>query len=111
MKHRNIYEFGELIKRAKKIREVNARLAEREGSKPWGATERAQGFVGDVGDLVKLVMAKNGYRKYEDLDKKLSHELGNCLWSVIILADEFGVDLEESFYRTMDEIEKWLPLK
>lgn len=69
-------EFSELIKRAK---EINAKLAEREGSRAWGVSERAQGFVGDVGDLMKLVMAKNGYRKYEDLDKKLSHELGDCL--------------------------------
>ncbi|MFA6533657.1 MAG: MazG nucleotide pyrophosphohydrolase domain-containing protein [Patescibacteria group bacterium] len=98
-------EFKQLIERAKEIREVNAELAESEGSKAWGLAERTQGFVGDVGDLAKLVMAKNGYRKYGDLDQRLRHELADCLWSVIIIADEAGVDLEAAFVETMKEIE------
>ncbi len=98
-------EFKQLIERAKEIRRVNAELSNSEGSKSWGLAERAQGFVGDVGDLAKLIMAKNGYRKYENLNKKLAHELADCLWSVIIIADEVGIDLEESFLNTMQEIE------
>ncbi len=98
-------EFRQIIERAKEIREVNAELARNEGSKAWGLAERTQGFVGDVGDLVKLVMAKNGFRKYEGLDKRLAHELADCLWSVIIIADEAGVDLEQAFTETMEEIE------
>ncbi|MHB8831424.1 MAG: MazG nucleotide pyrophosphohydrolase domain-containing protein [Patescibacteria group bacterium] len=98
-------DFQQLIARAKEIREVNSKLASNDGCKGWGSAERMQGFMGDVGDLAKLVMAKNGYRKYDDLDKKLAHELGDCLWSVIILADELGVDLEKSFLETMNEIE------
>ncbi len=91
-------EFKELINRAKQIKEVNTKLAQNEGSKPWSVTERTQGFVGDVGDLVKLVMAKNGYRKYVDLDRRLAHELADCLWSIIIIADELEVDLEGAFW-------------
>jgi NTP pyrophosphatase (non-canonical NTP hydrolase) len=98
-------EFKELIARAKEIKKVNIALTKREGCKPWGLAERTQGFVGDVGDLAKLVMAKNGYRQYKDLDKRLAHELADCLWSVIIIADEAGIDLEKSFFETMKEIE------
>lgn len=98
-------EFKKFIERAKEIRKVNAKLTQNEGSKKWGLAERTQGFVGDVGDLAKLVMAKNGYRKYEDLDKRLAHELADCLWSLIIIADEAGIDLEEAFVKTMGEIE------
>mgnify|MGYP003394444670 FL=1 len=98
-------EFKQLIERAKEIKQVNAMLAENEGSKAWGLAERMQGFVGDVGDLAKLVMAQNGYRKYENLDKRLAHELGDCLWSLIIIADEAGINLEEAFTQTMKEIE------
>jgi NTP pyrophosphatase (non-canonical NTP hydrolase) len=98
-------DFEKIIERAKEIRKVNAKLAQNEGSKEWGLAERTQGLVGDVGDLVKLVMAKNSYRKYEDLDKRLAHELADCLWSVIIIADEAGVDLEKAFVETMKEIE------
>jgi NTP pyrophosphatase (non-canonical NTP hydrolase) len=98
-------EFKELIAKAKETQKIIDALTESKGCKPWGLAERTQGFVGDVGDLNKLVMAKNGYRKYEDLDKKLAHELADCLWSIIVIADEAGVDLEKAFFETMKEIE------
>ncbi|MDZ4295808.1 MAG: MazG nucleotide pyrophosphohydrolase domain-containing protein [Patescibacteria group bacterium] len=98
-------DFQELIERARYIKGRNAEMTAAEGNTPWGAAERFQGLVGNVGDLAKLVMAKNGFRTYPDLDKKLRHELADCLWSVIILADETGVDLENAFFETMDELE------
>jgi NTP pyrophosphatase (non-canonical NTP hydrolase) len=61
--------------------------------------------VGDVGDLMKLVMAKAGARHIADTDKKLAHELSDCLWSVLVLAKEYNVDLEKEFFATMAEIE------
>lgn len=64
-----------------------------------------QGFVGDVGDLMKLVMAKSGMRAIPDADRKLAHELSDCLWSVLVLARLYDVDLEKEFLHTMDEIE------
>lgn len=98
-------EFKDFIERAKEIRVHNNALARGEGSRDWGLAEHTQGFVGDVGDLVKLVMAKTGYRKYDNLDKKLAHELSDCLWSIIIIADEAGIDLEQAYLETMKEIE------
>jgi NTP pyrophosphatase (non-canonical NTP hydrolase) len=62
------------------------------------------GFVVDVGDLAKLVMAKEGLREVSDLDDRLAHELADCLWSVLVLADLCGVDLERAFAHTMDGI-------
>jgi hypothetical protein len=43
-------EFQDLIKRAREIKEVNAKLSEKEKAKPFTTNERAQGFVGDVGE-------------------------------------------------------------
>lgn len=96
-------QFSELIKRVKEVRES---FREQEGDHVWGATEHMQGFVGDVGDLTKLVMAKSGYRNFENLDDKLAHELADCLYSIVILADDLGIDLESAFVKTMDEVEK-----
>jgi NTP pyrophosphatase (non-canonical NTP hydrolase) len=62
------------------------------------------GFVGDVGDLAKLVQGKAGIRPTPDLDSKIAHELADCLWSVLTLADAYGIDLERSFADTMDDI-------
>jgi NTP pyrophosphatase (non-canonical NTP hydrolase) len=101
-------ELKQLIERAKEIRKINLALTKKEGSKQWWLTERTLGFVGDVGSLAKLVMAKEGYRKYDDLDKKMKHEIADCLWSIMIIADEAGVDLEKAFLETMREIESRL---
>ena len=59
---------------------------------------------------MKLVMAKEGRREGPaDLDAKLAHELADCLWSVLVLADAYGVDVGQAFLRTMRELEAKLP--
>ena len=76
------------------------------GRDPWGTGDLALGFVGDVGDLAKLVMAANGRREVPDALAKLGHELADCLWVVLVLADRFGVDLVSEFGRMTAEIEQ-----
>ena len=99
-------ELKEIIQRAKEIQKTYKLYNEKNSQKEWGATEYTQGLVGDVGDLMKLVMAKNGLRNAENIDEKLAHELADCLWSIIIIAEEFNIDLEKSFFATMAEVEK-----
>lgn len=96
----------DLLQRAQQIRAKYDTLNEKDGHKKWGASEYTEGFVGDVGDLMKLVMAKEGKRRGEDIDAKLRHELSDCLWAVLIIASEYDIDLEQSFYETMDELER-----
>ena len=59
-----------------------------------------------MGDLVKLIIAKNNFRKIEAVDEKLAHELADCLWSVIIIADELGINLEDEFLRNMEKLKE-----
>ena len=81
-------------------------VLERQGyGRAWTNEEIALGFVGDVGDLAKLVLARNGVRSIPDADAKLSHELADCLWSVMVLAAEYDIDLERVFLQTMDDLE------
>ncbi|MFL5800344.1 MAG: MazG nucleotide pyrophosphohydrolase domain-containing protein [Roseiflexaceae bacterium] len=72
----------------------------------WTTEEFALGFVGDVGDLMKLVVACAGVREIPDTKAKLAHELADCLWSVLVLADVYGIELEQAFLRTMQELEE-----
>jgi NTP pyrophosphatase (non-canonical NTP hydrolase) len=72
----------------------------------WTNEELALGFVGDVGDLAKLVMAQNGRRNIPNAKSKLAHELADCLWSIIVLAQVHKIDLENAFLQTMDELEQ-----
>jgi NTP pyrophosphatase (non-canonical NTP hydrolase) len=70
----------------------------------WGPAELMAGFVADVGDLSRLVMATQGHRLIDDHQPKLEHELADCLWSVLVLADALDVDLGAAFLRTLDEL-------
>lgn len=67
----------------------------------WSTTELALGFVGDIGDLAKLIQANAGIRNIDDYKTKLGHELADCLWSVIVLANKCGVDLEAEFSKNV----------
>ena len=99
-------ELRDLQKKAEEIAATYRERSKRGGHAPWGTAEYAQGFVGDVGDLMKLIMAKNHLRDVEDVDRKLAHELADCLWSVIIIAKELDINLEQAFLQTMQELEK-----
>jgi NTP pyrophosphatase (non-canonical NTP hydrolase) len=98
--------LSELSARARQIRELYDQQALQRGGRPWTAAEFAQGFAGDVGDLMKLAMAKQGLRSAESIDARLAHELSDCLWSVLVLADAYGIDLAKAFSHTMDELEQ-----
>ncbi len=109
-------QLAELTRRAVDVRARYAAAEIARGGPPWSRAELAQGFVGDVGALMKLVMAKEGRRAAPagcatpvDLDAKLEHELADCLWSVLVLADAYGVDLERAFATTMEGLEAKLP--
>lgn len=90
-------EFRDLRQHALLIRDKYAAQNAELGYATWRAKDYYQGFVGDVGDLGKLIMARENLRAYEDQEEKLSHELADCLWSLIVIADELSIDLEEAF--------------
>jgi NTP pyrophosphatase (non-canonical NTP hydrolase) len=100
--------FQQLIEQARAIRSKYADLERSKYGREWSGEELMLGFVGDVGDLVKIVQAKEGIRGLENVDEALAHELSDCLWSVIILADKYNIDLEKAFAKTMDDLDNRL---
>ena len=100
-------ELQDLITRARVIREAYSVLNRTEGSRNWGANEYVQGLVGDVGDLAKIMMAKQGYRFADsDVDRELERELADCLWSIIAISDELDIDIENAFLRNLNQLEE-----
>jgi len=71
----------------------------------WTRAETMMGFVGDVGDLAKLVMAAEGARSDLGGREELEHELADCLWSVLVLASRYDVDLAAAYTTAMDDLE------
>lgn len=97
--------LADLQKRAMEIRQKYAELNQKDGHGKWGPKDYAMGFAGDFGDLQKLIMAKENMCSIEDVDKKLKHELADCLWCILVLAEHYEVDLASEFLKTMDELE------
>ena len=100
--------FNAMAERAWRVRELYGEAEARRYGRAWTREEVALGFVGDVGDLRKLVQAAEGVRAIPDAQGKLAHELADCLWSVMTLARMYEVDLEAAFETTMDELEAGL---
>ncbi len=96
----------DIINRAAQIRKLYDQLNAGNGTK-WNGTDFMSGFVGDVGDLSKIIMVKSGLRsdQGENIDDLLVHELADCLWSICVLADIYNVDVEAAFSKTMNELE------
>ena len=93
--------------RAYAIHAYYQQVQESEAGHTWSASETMLGFVGDVGALAKLVMAREGLRSLDqNVDERIRHELSDCLWSVIILAKQLDVDLEEAFIETIGQLEE-----
>jgi NTP pyrophosphatase (non-canonical NTP hydrolase) len=98
-------ELSRLRERALRVHDLYDDLNLKARGRTWTREEFALGFVGDVGDLAKLVMAAEGART---VTGSLGHELADCLWSVLILAHKYEVDLAGEFDKTMDELEEWI---
>ena len=99
-------DFSQISALALKVRHQYAEIEKKKYGKSWTTEQLALGFVGDVGELAKLIQAKTGNRAGDDLDAKLSHELADCLWSIIVLADASNIDLEQAFVKTMSGLQK-----
>ena len=99
-------DYNSLKDKALQISNLYDRLNKQRGQQVWDSQAVMAGFVGDVGDLSKLIMAKNNLRSKDDIDEKLAHELSDCLWSILVLADKLGIPLDIAFMSTMNELQQ-----
>ncbi|MGR6319258.1 nucleotide pyrophosphohydrolase [Micromonospora soli] len=101
-------DLAELQARARAVAERYDRHHETAGRAPWTTEDLTLGFVGDLGDLAKLVLAVEGRRELPGARERLGHELADCLWSVLVLADRYDVDLAAEFARMTSGVERHL---
>lgn len=88
-------DFLTFKQKALEIQSSYNKLNKSKGEKKWQTSEYLAGLVGDVGDLSKLIMSKNGYRDFPDLDNNLKHELVDILWALFVIASELGIDINQ----------------
>ena len=70
--------------------------------KTWSRADLVRGFIADIGSLSKLTMAADGLRQIPDFENKLGHEFADCLWSLAVLAHEYGIDVEKEFFKLQE---------
>ena len=64
------------------------------------------GFMSDVGELGRLLMASEGRWVHDgDLPKDLGDKLAECMWWIFVLSDRLGIDISQAFSRKMDELD------
>ena len=101
-------EFQKLINRAMDLRRQYEEKEKQLYGSPLTDEDIVQGFLGDVNNLVKLVMAEHGKREIANSKEKLESQLAHCLWSVIVLAKMHNIALEQSYMEAMDRLENHL---
>lgn len=99
-------DFNQLIKRAEDIHRSYKQFDKVSYGREWSPEEIALGLVGDVGDLARIVLTKSGVHNVDDADNALAIELSDCLFSIIVLARTYDIDLAKAFMQTMDELEE-----
>ena len=96
--------FLKMLDRAVEIRNKYSKT----DLKQWQIEQVFMGMIKDVGNLSKLLMINSGYRNdiQGDVKEKIKHELSDVLFCIFVLSNKLDVNLEKSFWETMDGIEK-----
>ena len=63
--------FDDIQNRAIEISDKYDKLNQEKRNVTWNEQQLMAGFIGDVGDLSKIIMAKHGLRAMDDVDAKL----------------------------------------
>lgn len=100
--------LNELTEKAIRARDLYSEYEKKKLYKPWTSKETYLGLVSDVGDLGRLVLAKEGFRESPELKESLSHELGEILYATLVLAEAYNIDLEQAFTDEMNRLDKSL---
>lgn len=100
-------ELKGLIKKAHSIKGAYEEFNRRNKKPNWTVADYVEGLVGDVGDLAKITSAWRRKKLKGDY-KKICHELADCLWSLIAIADELDIDIEREMLINMDYLEQKL---
>jgi NTP pyrophosphatase (non-canonical NTP hydrolase) len=99
-------DFKEIKSEALRIKSLYSKFEIKNFSKKWKKKDVFVGLVSDIGDLSRLVLADDGLMKIDNINKRIGHELSDCLWDIIVLADEYGIDIEKEFIKNMKDLEK-----
>jgi NTP pyrophosphatase (non-canonical NTP hydrolase) len=98
-------ELDLIQKEALRIKNLYAQFERDKYGREWDNQDIFTGLVSDIGDLSRLVLAKEGLMKVENLEEAIGHEISDCLWAILVLAKNYNVNIEEVFFDNMKKLE------
>jgi len=101
-------DLDNMISEGLRIRQKYDDWAVKNNVRKWGLLERTTGLVTDIGELTEYVMVHMGYRGGENNQEKLKHEICDCIYSLICIADYVGVDIKKEFPNLIEELDRRL---
>ncbi|MEI6420236.1 MAG: nucleotide pyrophosphohydrolase [bacterium] len=99
-------QIKELTEKALRIQEEYRKFEDKKSFKHWDIEQTYDSLVSDVGDLGRLVLAKEGFRDATGADKNLEHELAEILWATLVLAEHYKIDLESAYLKQIEKVEQ-----
>ena len=98
-------EIEKYQEEAERIRNLYGILENKNYGRSWSNEEIFIGLTSDIGDLSRLILAKEGMMTIENVEMKLGHEISDCMWALLILAKNYNIDLEKAFFENMRGLE------
>ena len=99
-------DLKELQRKSIEIKNYYEQLEKKVSGKSWTRGELSRALIADIGAAMKLMMAEDGLRIIEGSKEKLTHEMGDIIWAVLVLCQKYDIDAEEALMGTLDELEE-----
>ncbi len=79
---------------------------EKSGAEKWPKFVIFARLVEEIGEVGKCMNVKEGYQKKEV--SKLKDEFGDALFTLILLANEYNLDLNEAMEQVLKKYDKYI---
>jgi NTP pyrophosphatase (non-canonical NTP hydrolase) len=86
---------------AKKTREVSEKFGT-----TWSKEVRLVDMMEEVGELSNAVLVKEGHKNQKRAKAELEDSLCDVLYDLLLLSENYGVDLENEYKKMLESLEK-----
>lgn len=93
-------------KKSIETKNLYEQLEKKVSGKSWTRGELSRALMADIGAAMKLMMAEDGLRIIEGSKEKLTHEVGDIIWAVLVLCEKYDIDAEEALAKTLEELDQ-----
>ena len=99
-------DLKEFQKKSIEVKNLYEQLEKKVSGKSWTRGELSRALIADIGAAMKLMMAEDGLIIIEGSKEKLTHEMGDIIWAVLVLCEKYNIDAQEALMGTLQELDE-----